>query len=194
VGAWGSLGWVRKSPAAPELALRFPGSGAEVSAVAFSPDSKTLAAASVNWGDTIYLWNLATRERTAALTDPDGVGVTGLAFDPRGSILAAADSLGDVCLFNLGTRKRIATLGIGVNPNNDGQNKVVFSPDGDAVADIYYDDIYVWNTANGTTAAILHERGVHGVTSMAFSPDGKTLAVGDNDGSTYLWDMSWLGT
>src|SRR5580658_5892634 len=39
VGAWGSLGWVRKSSAAPELALRFPGSGAEVSAVAFSPDS-----------------------------------------------------------------------------------------------------------------------------------------------------------
>ncbi len=179
-----------KPPAAPELALRFPGSGAEVSAVAFSPDSKTLAAASVNWGDTIYLWNLATRERTAALTDPDGVGVTGLAFDPRGSILAAADSLGDVCLFNLGTRKRIATLGIGVNPNNDSDNEVVFSPDGDAVADIYYDDIYVWQTATGRTAAVLHEPGVRGIKSVAFSPDGKTVAAAVLNGRVYLWDTA----
>jgi len=181
-------------PAAPALALPYPDNGAEVTAVAFSPDGKTLAAASVNFTGTMYLWNPATGRRTAGLTDPDGVGVTGLAFDPRGSILAAADNLGDVCLFDLGTRKLIAKLGIGSNPNNGSDNEVVFSPDGDAVADIYYDSIYVWKTATGRTAAVLHEQGIHGIKSVAFSPGGKTLAAADYNGSIYLWDMSWLGT
>jgi len=179
-----------KPPAAPALALPYPDSGAEVSAVAFSPDGKTLAAASVNFTGSMYLWNPATGRRTAGLADPNGVGVTDVAFDPRGSILAAADNLGDVCLFDLGTRKLIANLGIGSNPNNDSDNEVVFSPDGGAVADIYYDSIYVWNTATGTTAAVLHEQGIHGIKSVAFSPDGKTVAAAVLNGNVYLWDTA----
>ena len=29
---------------------------------------------------------------------------------------------------------------------------------------------------------------------IAFSPDGAPLAADDANGSTHLWDMSWLGT
>jgi tRNA A-37 threonylcarbamoyl transferase component Bud32/sugar lactone lactonase YvrE len=179
-----------RPPATPALALPYPGNGPEVTAVAFSPDGKALAAASVNFTGSLYVWNPATGRRTAGLTDPNGVGVTDVAFDPRGPILAAADNLGDVCLFDLGTRKLIAKLGIGSNPNNDSDNEAVFSPDGAAVADIYYDSIYVWNTATGKTAAVLHDQGTHGIKSVAFSPDGKTVAAAVLNGNVYLWDTA----
>jgi len=33
-----------------------------------------------------------------------------------------------------------------------------------------------------------------GALHLAFSPDGSLLAVGDANGNTYLWDMSWLNS
>ena len=59
-----------------------------INSVAFSPDRKTLAAAS---GDEIWLWNLADRARPARLgqplTNPTG-GVSSVAFNPDGKTLA----------------------------------------------------------------------------------------------------------
>jgi WD40 repeat protein len=48
----------------------------------------------------------------------------------------------------------------------------------------------LWPTSSGPApAAKLTDPGQQGVTSVAFSPDG-TLATGDNDGNTYLWDAA----
>ena len=33
------------------------------------------------------------------------------------------------------------------------------------------------------------DAGIDGITAVAFSPDGKTLATGDDTGSIYLWDV-----
>jgi Tol biopolymer transport system component/tRNA A-37 threonylcarbamoyl transferase component Bud32 len=175
-------------PAAPALALRNPTTG-QVVAVAFSPDGRTLAAADNNTGG-IYLWNPATGRRSATLVDPDGANVTGVAFDPRASILAVVDDLGSTCLFNLDTQKLTATLAISSTPNNDVYNQVAFSPDGTAIADIYYYTVYLWDTATGRTIAIFHERRKDGFDSVAFSPDGKILAAANFGGSIYLWNTA----
>jgi WD40 repeat protein len=48
----------------------------------------------------------------------------------------------------------------------------------------------VWNVATGNLAATLTDQGSSGVSSVAFSPDGATLAAGDGNGSIYLWHVS----
>ena len=67
--------------------------------VAYAPGGTTLAAADTN-GNT-YLWDIATKTRTATLTDPEGDGVYYVAFAPGGTTLAAADSNGSAYLWKI---------------------------------------------------------------------------------------------
>jgi WD40 repeat protein len=43
-----------------------------------------------------------------------------------------------------------------------------------------------------TRLATLHDPHSQGPFRLAFSPDGKILAVGDANAHTYLWNMTWL--
>ena len=46
---------------------------------------------------------------------------------------------------------------------------------------------YLWYTATGKLVATLADPGRTGTWGMAFSPDGTTLAAGDDGGTTYVW-------
>jgi WD40 repeat protein len=53
--------------------------------------------------------------------------------------------------------------------------------------------VYLWDVATGRKTATLTDPGSHDVTSVVFSPGGKTLATSDvnsEDGKTYLWDLA----
>src|SRR5262249_8869065 len=49
--------------------------------------------------------------------------------------------------------------------------------------------VKLWDVANGKKRATL-EGHADGVVSMTFSPDGKTLAFGGEDGTIKLWDVA----
>ncbi len=51
---------------------------------------------------------------------------------------------------------------------------------------------YLWNPV-ARTAVLLHDPGSKGAESVAFSPTGNAVAVGDGNGGTYLWNSATCG-
>jgi WD40 repeat protein len=68
----------------------------QVTALAFTPDGRTLASAS--WDRTVRLWNLAAGVEVAVLSGHSGK-VQALAFSPIGQVLASGTDKGEVLLW-----------------------------------------------------------------------------------------------
>jgi Tol biopolymer transport system component len=174
-----------------------------VSSVAFSPDGKTLAVGDDD-GD-VYLWDVATARLTATLPDPASGGVNGVAFTPDGQTLAAADGNGSVYLWGVASARRTATVTLpalpaGVSDVNSSALSVAFSRDGQTLAvgqnahstGSAGGTTYLWDVAaRRITGALRDPIAIsNGVVSVAFSPDGTTLAAGEGTGTTYLWNLA----
>ena len=164
---------------------------------AFSPDGQTLAVADNNGGT--YLWDTAARSVTATLPDPRSKGVAWAAFSANGQTLATGDSNGNIYLWNMTTRSLTATLTGPTGPGSNGVAWVALSPDGQTLAAAYATSgnsnnafgstVYLWSTTTGKLTATLTDPGSQGAQAGAFSPNGQTLAIADDNGSTYLWQV-----
>ena len=167
---------------------------ASVTSLAFSRSGTILAAGLGN--NQVLLWNPATGQQVGALTGAGDAPITSIAFSPDGSVIAASDQSGSTYLWNAATRRRIATFH---DPGSYGADAVALSPDGTMLATGDSDgSTYLWNLSARTLAAILTNptgqvtslltgESRTAVFSVTFSPDGKTLATADTNGSAYLW-------
>ena len=174
-----------------------------VSAVAFSPDGKTLAAA-VDTGKMtyesrgihLYQWN--TGKKTGELVGSNRLQmIFSLAFSPDGKTLASTGRGASIQLWDPAKGKEILRGGEG---NEMWVETVAFSPDGKTVASAGRDNtIVLWEAGTGKfirriagavprarPGALFNEK----VWSLAFSADSKTLASGSGDTSIYLWDSA----
>jgi hypothetical protein len=162
-----------------------------VTAIAFSPDGRTLAAcyeADLVIPGYTYLWATATGRSAGTFEDAVSSGVLSVAFSPDGRFLATGDYGAFTDLWDTTTRHRMARL---AEPEFSGVTAVAFSPDSRTLATgDYHGGSYLWDTATRRRAATLTGPGSSGVTAVAFSPDGRTLAVGGSDGVTGLWDTA----
>ncbi len=104
-----------------ESVFTFGGHSMRVQSLALSPDGKTLASLDEQ---TVNLWDIATRLRVASFSL--GNQSRYLAFSPDGLSLAIAGWEGPVELWDVPTRRKLATLN---DPSGRIEN-LAFSPDG----------------------------------------------------------------
>ena len=159
-------------------------------------------------GQEIRLWNAHTGKLIKTLTGHTSV-VNSVVFSPDGSTIASGSghwmgykgiySAGEeVRLWNVHTGELIKTL----TGHKDVVSSVAFSPDGSyIVSGDWYDwgghlssetwsgEIRVWDAHTGEHLKTLTGH-TGGVSSVTFSPDGKTLASSRTDGTILLWDFS----
>ena len=165
--------------------------------IAFSPDGKTLATGVTdgNLGDLIHVWDVETgtflrdlnkRERT------DGGGaVYSLAFSPDGRTLAGGQIDGKLSLWSVGTGAFLrATAAVANSIGSHPILNLAFSSDGETVAAGVEDGtLHLYDVKTATHIDTISYMPSN-IQSIAFSPDGKTLAVGSgyNAGAISLWD------
>jgi WD40 repeat protein len=162
-----------------------------VSALAYRPDGKWLAAGS---HQEVVLIETAHGEIIGRISGQTGK-VTALAFSRDGTRLAVASGLagkaGEIRMYRLppdGLPRAQPEHVIAAH--GDVIYDLAFSPDGRLLASCGYDRlIQLWETATGKGLHSLKDHS-DAVYSVAFSPDGKLLASGAADRAVKVWDVA----
>jgi RNA polymerase sigma factor (sigma-70 family) len=153
-----------------------------IEGVAVSPDDKVIATAS--WDSTIKLWDAETAAEIAVLRGHLGA-VFAVAFSPDGALLASGSADGDVRLWSTQTRTSIATLG----RHGSAVWSVAFSPKGNLLASGGSDTAAkLWDVAERRGVGTLATTEYWPVSALAYSPDGKSVAIATQDKTLEIFD------
>ena len=150
--------------------------------LAFSPDSRTLAAAGL--GGDISIWALPSGERIATLSGHQ-TAVMSLVFAHRGRSLVSLGYEQEVRFWDTGTWRAARVLQVpGV-----GARGLVLSPDERTAAVTVEGRVQLWAVADWSLEAELpvSVKALYGTT---FSPDSHWLATGAADGNIRVWDFT----
>jgi RNA polymerase sigma factor (sigma-70 family) len=187
-----------------------------VGTVVPSPDGRVLVVAETNYGPetTLHLVDAGTHKELRSITAP--CKETGgrsyppdqIVFSPDGRLLAVSDFLHTIRLYDTGTGKEVRQIVDGSSPETRTVMVIAFSPDGRILASAGGgwggrwgaeprpdNGFCLWDVATGN---LLLKRGAGDhpfeeqalVQTVAFAPDGRTLATGGMDGLVRVWEVA----
>ena len=163
----------------------WPAHSSVVTALALSPDGRTLASSSSD--ETVKLWNLDTGRLAKTLPEFRG-RLNSVAFSPDGRLLAAGSDTSQATLWDLAAEKVVATF-------DGSMPRVTFSPvqgllaigtGGNFLGQGNSPTVRIWDSATQKTLRTFSRSG----SRSAFSPDGQTVAIGSFENSVRLWSLT----
>lgn len=167
---------------------RFPEN--QVISIDFSPDGKLLAFGLNDGTITLYRFDDATL--LTRLQAHEGK-VTYLAFSPDGHSLASGGTDGKVILWDISNPSSV-DKSLEIN-HPDWIMGLIYSPDGTLLATASLGNektksgVYLWNASEGNLIDMIPNDGFFTASSIAFSPDGRSIAIGSTTGSVKLWQV-----
>jgi WD40 repeat protein len=157
--------------------------GDEVLALAFAPDSKTLAVGYRR--QALRLWDARTAR---SISELQGAGpVQAMVFSPNGRTLATARA-GTIALWDVAGKKIMRRLDTDVG-DAASVACLAFAPDSATLAAGCFDGVIrLWDARTGEPLRELADH-TAAVYALAFSRDGRHLASGSFDRTVRLWEL-----
>lgn len=159
-----------------------------VYAIAFSPDSQTLASAGLD--GQLLLWELANNWQSRILWRYEHKLFT-VAFSADGKYLACSnnDTTIRLWIYQRETKLKWQELAEPIGSQNSYITSVAFSPDSKTLISATSDSkISLWDVTATPPKVLRVGQGEKSQWSLAFSPDGQTLLTGGEDNVVRVWE------
>lgn len=159
------------------------GHSSPITHLAISADGNTLVS-NEKEGQSAWIWNLTTGQHIQSLGSYTSMTLRDLSLSPDGLVMASTES-SVLEILDVRTGEELNILR---SPTRgDAVTDPVFSSDG-RLASRSSSEAYLLNAKDGELLRTI--RGSVGYRGLAISPDNKTLAVGNDDGTITLWDVA----
>ncbi|RSM52829.1 hypothetical protein DMH03_39125 [Amycolatopsis sp. WAC 01376] len=190
--------WTMDDVRAPRQLSKLPGP-ATVTAIALSPDGRSLALAAhdvagVGGAFVLQRWDISDPMAPKLRASAGVMPTYSLAFSPDGKTFASGHDDGPIQLWDIGDPARFAAPR--VLPVGDGTVwSLAFTPDGRTLAASQGPDsaaVTLWDVADPKRPSLVStlRPDAGALFKMALSPDGRVVVAGGDDRHLYFWDIT----